>query len=70
MKIAAGTGYVGPFVAVLLSQQHEATTVDIIPEKVDLINQRKSPAQDEHIEKISYLGGIEPTAPPEWRSGL
>lgn len=52
MKIAvAGTGYVGLSVAVLLSQHHQVTAVDIIPEKVDLINKRKSPIQDEYIEK-------------------
>ena len=52
MKIAvAGTGYVGLSIATLLSQHHEVMAVDIIPEKVDLINQRKTPIQDEYIEK-------------------
>ena len=52
MKIAvAGTGYVGLSIATLLSQHHEVTAVDIIPEKVELINRRKSPIQDEYIEK-------------------
>ena len=52
MKIAvAGTGYVGLSIATLLSQHHEVMAVDIIPEKVDLINQRKSPIKDEYIEK-------------------
>ena len=52
MKIAvAGTGYVGMSLATLLSQRHHVTAVDVIPEKVDLINQRKSPIQDEYIEK-------------------
>ena len=52
MKIAvAGTGYVGLSIATLLSQHHEVMAVDIIPEKVDLINNRKSPIQDEYIEK-------------------
>ena len=52
MKIAvAGTGYVGLSIATLLAQHHEVTAVDIIPEKVDLINNRKSPIQDEYIEK-------------------
>lgn len=51
-KIAvAGTGYVGLSIAILLSQHHQVTAVDVIPEKVDLINQRKSPIQDEYIEK-------------------
>ena len=50
-KIAvAGTGYVGLSIATLLSQHHQVTAVDVIPEKVDLINQRKSPIQDEYIE--------------------
>ena len=52
IKIAvAGTGYVGLSIATLLSQHHQVTAVDIIPEKVDLINQRKSPIQDDYIEK-------------------
>ena len=52
MKIAvAGTGYVGLSIATLLSQHHEVMAVDIIPEKVDLINQKKSPIQDDYIEK-------------------
>ncbi|MGJ0655791.1 nucleotide sugar dehydrogenase [Bifidobacterium catenulatum] len=52
MKIAiAGTSYVGLSLAVLLAQHHHVTAVDIIPEKVDLINNRKSPIQDDYIEK-------------------
>ena len=52
LKIAvAGTGYVGLSIATLLSQHHQVTAVDVIPEKVDLINQRKSPIQDDYIEK-------------------
>ena len=52
MKIAvAGTGYVGLSIATLLSQHHPVTAVDIIPEKVEMINQRISPIQDEYIEK-------------------
>lgn len=52
MKIAvAGTGYVGLSIATLLSQHHHVTAVDIIPEKVELINNRKSPIQDDYIEK-------------------
>ena len=51
MKIAvAGTGYVGLSIAVLLAQHHQVTAVDIIPEKVELINQRRSPIQDDEIE--------------------
>ena len=52
VKIAvAGTGYVGLSIATLLSQHHQVTAVDVIAEKVDLINQRKSPIQDDYIEK-------------------
>lgn len=47
----AGTGYVGLSIATLLSQNHKVFAVDIIPEKVELINKRKSPIQDEYIEK-------------------
>lgn len=52
LKIAvAGTGYVGLSIATLLSQHHKVTAVDILPEKVEMINQRKSPIQDAYIEK-------------------
>ena len=52
MNIAvAGTGYVGLSIATLLAQHHHVTAVDVIPEKVELINQRRSPIQDEYIEK-------------------
>ncbi len=47
----AGTGYVGLSIATLLAQHNEVTAVDIIPEKVEMINNRKSPIQDEYIEK-------------------
>ena len=51
-KIAvAGTGYVGLSLGVLFAQHHHVTAVDIIPEKIELINNRKSPIQDEYIEK-------------------
>ena len=51
-KIAvAGTGYVGLSNATLFSQHHQVTAVDIIPEKVEMINNRKSPIQDDYIEK-------------------
>ena len=52
LRIAvAGTGYAGLSIAVLLSQHHPVTAVDIVPEKVEFINDRKSPIQDEYIEK-------------------
>lgn len=52
IKIAvAGTGYVGLSIATLLSQHHKVTAVDVIPEKVEKINNRISPIQDEYIEK-------------------
>ena len=53
----AGTGYVGLSIAVLLAQHNHVTAVDIIPEKVDLINNRKSPIQDDYIEK--YLSEMD-----------
>ncbi|MCM1502960.1 MAG: nucleotide sugar dehydrogenase [Bacteroidales bacterium] len=57
MKIAvAGTGYVGLSIATLLSQHHEVTAVDVIPEKVDKINRGISPIQDDYIE--AYLSGV------------
>ena len=47
LKIAvAGTGYVGLSIATLLSQQHQVTAVDVIPEKVDMLNRKQSPIQD------------------------
>ena len=60
----AGTGYVGLSIATLLSQNHKLYAVDIIPEKVELINQRKFPIRDEHVEKylaekeFGYNGNI------------
>lgn len=63
IKIAvAGTGYVGLSIATLLSQHHEVMAVDIIPEKVDFINRRKSPIQDEYIEKYLAEKDLELTA--------
>ena len=62
-KIAiAGTGYVGLAIATLLSQHHQVTAVDIIPKKVDMINNRKSPIQDEYIEKYLTEKDLDLTA--------
>lgn len=58
----AGTGYVGLSIATLLSQHNKVTAVDIIPEKVDLINKRKSPIQDEYIEKYLAEKDLDLTA--------
>ena len=52
LKIAvAGTGYVGLSIATLLAQHHKVMAVDIVPEKVELINKKQSPIQDDYIEK-------------------
>ena len=58
----AGTGYVGLSIAVLLSQHHHVTAVDIVPEKVELINQKKSPIQDDYIEKYLTEKDLDLTA--------
>lgn len=58
----AGTGYVGLSIAVLLSQHHHVTAVDIMPEKVELINQKKSPIQDDYIEKYLAEKDLDLTA--------
>lgn len=63
LKIAvAGTGYVGLSIATLLSQHHQVTVVDVIPEKVEKINKRISPIQDEYIEK--FFAKSSSTLPP------
>lgn len=63
LKIAvAGTGYVGLSIATLLSQHHQVTAVDIIPEKVELINNKKSPIQDDYIEKYLEKKELDLTA--------
>lgn len=58
----AGTGYVGLSIASLLAQHHKVTAVDVIPEKVEKINNRISPIQDEYIEKYFCRKGSESTA--------
>lgn len=58
----AGTGYVGLSIATLLAQNHHVTAVDIVPEKVEMINHRKSPIQDTYIERQRRLW----TCRPHW----
>ena len=63
MKIAvAGTGYVGLSMATLISQRHSVVAVDIVPEKVEMINQRRSPIQDEYIERYFAENQLDLTA--------
>ena len=59
LKIAvAGTGYVGLSIATLLAQHHQVTAVDVIPEKVEMLNRKQSPIQDEYIEKTSIYFNV------------
>ena len=68
MNIAvAGTGYVGLSIATLLAQHNKVTAVDIIPEKVELIRQKKSPIQDDYIEKYLAEKELDLTATLEDR---
>lgn len=70
MKIAvAGTGYVGLSIATLLSRHHKVYAVDILPERVELINQRKSPIQDEYIEKYMAEKELDLTATADPEEG-
>ena len=63
MKVSvAGTGYVGLSIATLLSQHNKVTAVDIVPKKVAMINRRKSPIQDEYIEKYLAEKNLDLTA--------
>jgi len=64
----AGTGYVGLSIATLLAQHHKVTAVDVIPEKVDMINNKKSPIQDEYIEKYLAEKELNLTATLDGRS--
>ncbi|MBU5489284.1 UDP-glucose 6-dehydrogenase [Butyricicoccus sp. MSJd-7] len=61
-RLITGTGYVGLSFATLLSQHHKVTAVDIIPDKVELINNKKSPIQDEYIEKYLAEKDLDLTA--------
>ena len=58
----AGMGYVGLSIATLLAQHHKVYAVDVIPEKVEMVNQRKSPIQDEYIEKYLHEKKLDLTA--------
>ena len=63
LKIAvAGTGYVGLSMSVLLAQFHKVTTVDIVPDRVELINNKRSPIQDEYIERYLVEKELDLTA--------
>ena len=66
----AGTGYVGLSIATLLAQHHKVTAVDIIPEKVEKINNRISPIQDEYIEKYFAEKELNLTADNLWPSRI
>ena len=60
IKIAvAGTGYVGLSIATLLSQHHHVTAVDVIPEKVEKLNNKISPIQEDYIEKYCYIAAAQ-----------
>ena len=65
----AGTGYVGLSIATLLAQHNNVTAIDIVPERVDMINKRLSPIQDEYIEKYFKEKELNLTATLDWESG-
>ena len=68
MKITvAGAGYVGLSIAVLLSQNNDVTAVDIVPEKVELLNSRKSPIADKYIEEYLAEKPLSLAATTDWR---
>ena len=71
IKVAvAGTGYVGLSIATLLSQHHHVTAVDVIPEKVEKLNNRVSPIQDDYIEKYLAEKKLNLTATLDGKSSL
>jgi len=70
MKITvAGTGYVGLSIATLLAQHHDVTAVDIVPERVDLVNHKKSPIQDDYIEEYLANKPLHLQATLDWEAG-
>lgn len=69
MKIAvAGTGYVGMSLAVLLAQQHKVVAVDVVPERVRLVNEKKSPIKDEYIEQYLETRPLDLSATTDWKT--
>jgi UDPglucose 6-dehydrogenase len=70
MKISvAGTGYVGLSIATLLAQHHDVTAVDIVPERVEMVNNRKSPIQDDYIEDYLAHKPLQLKATTDWQAG-
>ena len=70
MKITvAGTGYVGLSIATLLAQHHDVTAVDIVPERVEMVNNRKSPIQDDYIEDYLAHKPLQLKATTDWQAG-
>ena len=65
----AGTGYVGLSIATLLAQHNEVTAVDIVPERVELVNNRKSPIQDDYIEEYLATKPLNLRATTDWEAG-
>ena len=65
----AGTGYVGMSLAVLLAQHNKVTAVDVVQERVDLVNNKKSPVKDEYIEKYLEEKPLNLTATIDWQNG-
>ena len=65
----AGTGYVGLSIATLLAQHHNVTAVDIVPERVDLVNNKKSPIQDDYIEEYLANKPLQLKATTDWENG-
>ena len=65
----AGTGYVGLSIATLLAQHHNVTAVDIVPERVEMVNVKKSPIQDDYIEDYLANKPLQLKATTDWENG-
>ena len=65
----AGTGYVGLSIATLLAQHHNVTAVDIVPERVEMVNNKKSPIQDDYIEDYLANKPLQLKATTDWENG-